>query len=97
MSAEFTIILLNIVIIVVAYISVYPKFSGKNLTKIAICDLACSGLALLIVAYKYWGTAVEFDLVFIQLNWFWFTFITYSGIEIPVAYWYFTKKLAKKH
>lgn len=96
MSAELSIILLNAVIIVIAYSSVYPKFAGKNLTKIALCDLACSGLALLIVAYKYWGTAVEFDFLLLQLNWFWFTLLSYSIFEIPIAYWYFSSKLVNK-
>ena len=95
MSAELTIILLNMGIIVIAYVSVYPKLAGKNLNKVALFDCVASGLALVIVAYKYWGTAVEFDFLIVELNWFWFTLVSYSVIEIPVALWYFRASLTK--
>lgn len=95
MSAEFTIILLNAVIIIIAYVSVYPKLAGKNLNRVALFDCLASGLALVIVANKYWGTDVSFDFLIAELNWFWFTLLSYSIIEIPVALWYFRASLPK--
>ncbi len=95
MSAEFSIILVNAVIILIAYVSVYPKLAGKNLNKVALFDCVASGLALVIVASKYWGTSVEFDFLMVELNWFWFTLLSYSVIEIPVALWYFKASFTK--
>jgi len=96
MSAELSIVLLNIVIIVIAYFSVYPKLAGKNINKVALYDCAASCLAIAIVASKYWGVDDEFTFLFMQLNWFWFTLISYSVIEIPIALWYFRELLEKR-
>jgi hypothetical protein len=96
MSAELTILLLNLVIIIITYLSVYPKIAGKNINKVAVYDCVASGLAIIIVASKYWGMGVQFEFLFIELNWFWFTLVSYSVIEVPVALWYFRDLLEKK-
>jgi hypothetical protein len=96
MSAELSIVLLNAVIIVIAYLWVYPKLAGKDINKVALYDCVTSGLALTIVASKYWGTGEAFEFLSLELNWFWFTLLSYSAIEIPVALWYFRELLAKK-
>ena len=95
MSAELSILLLNAVIITIAYAWVYPKLAEKNINKVALFDCVTSGLALIIVANKYWGTTVSFDFLMFELNWFWFTLLSYSIIEIPVAIWYFRTILIK--
>ena len=95
MSAELSIILLNVVIILIAYVWVYPKLASKNINKVAALDCVSSCLALVIVANKYWGQGVEFNLIQFELNWFWFTLLSYSIIEIPIALWYFKAELLK--
>jgi len=95
MSAELSIILLNVVIILIAYVWVYPTLAGKNINKVAALDCVTSGLALVIVANKYWGQSVGFNFLQFELNWFWFTLISYSIIEIPIALWYFKVGLSK--
>ncbi len=96
MSAELSIVLLNAVIIVIAYLWVYPKLAGKNINKVGLFDCIASGLAIMIVANKYWASGAEFEFLFMQLNWFWFTLISYSVIEIPIALWYFRELLEKR-
>jgi len=96
MPAELTIVLLNLVIIIIAYLSVYPKLAGKDINKVGLYDCVASGLAIIIVASKYWGSGIEFEFLFMQLNWFWFTLISYSVLEIPVALWYFRDLLANR-
>ena len=97
---ELAIMALNIVILLVAYLSVYPKIAGVDINKIAFFDIFSSGLALLIVGLKYWDTGQVFTLALMQLsvevNWFWFTFITYALLEIPIALWYFRVFIFKK-
>ncbi len=95
-NVELAIMALNLTIIVVAYFSIYPKVAGYDVKKVVWCDLLASLLALLIVGYKYLGTGQEFDLLLWQVNWFWFTIISYSLIEIPVALWYFRRGLFNK-
>lgn len=97
MTAEFSIVLLNAVIIVIAYLWVYPKLAGKDINKVALYDCVASGLALIIVASKYWGTVTQFYFLSMQLNWFWFTMLSYGVIEIPIALWYFREQLLTKN
>ena len=67
-----------------------------DINKVAYYDLLVSGLALFIVGLKYWGTEQQFSLVFWDINWFWFTLITYTLIEIPVLLWTFRETLFKE-
>ncbi|GAB57640.1 hypothetical protein [Rheinheimera nanhaiensis] len=90
-TMELSVIVLNAVIVLVAYLSVYPKLAGNSFNKISFYDLFASGLALAIVGSKYWGSGQQFSLVVADVNWFWFTLITYAIIEIPVMLWYFKK------
>jgi hypothetical protein len=94
MSAESSILLLNAAIIFITYLSVYPKIAGKKINKVAALDCVASGLALMIVANKYWSSGIEFTFLFMQLNWFWYTLLSYSVIEIPIALWYFRDRLS---
>ncbi|MBT1445118.1 hypothetical protein KJI95_11360 [Shewanella sp. JM162201] len=91
LTPELAVILLNLAIIAVAYGSVYPKLAGSNMQKISVCDLFASGLALVIVGIKYWGSGAEFNLLLGNTNWFWFTLISYFVLELPAVFWYIKK------
>ncbi len=90
-SPEILVIVLNLVIVLVAYLSVYPKLAGSNYKKIAFYDILLTGFALIIVGTRFWGTGYEFNLLVLHVNWFWYTFFTYLVIEIPIMLWYFKK------
>ena len=97
MNAEILILLLNTAILLVAYGSIYPKLAGNNANKIAVFDLLASGFSLFVVGYKYWETSTQFTLLFVELNWFWFTLICYALVELPIAYWYIKKYKVNLH
>ncbi|HIO92767.1 MAG TPA: hypothetical protein EYG68_07985 [Leucothrix mucor] len=88
---EWIIIGLNLVVVLVAYLSIYPKLAGKDFNKISFYDLFVSGFVMVLVGAKYWGSDVEFNLLFGHVNWFWFTTVTYLFFEIPMMAWYFRK------
>ena len=94
-SPELAIILLNLIIVLVAYLSIYPKLAGNNFNKISFYDIFASGFALLVVGLNYWGSGYEFNLLISNTNWFWFTLIIYGLIEIPIMVWYFKKQKVK--
>ncbi len=91
MQPESAVLLLNLILLVIAYFWVYPKFCGANLTKLVINDLLAIIVVLIIVGYHFWGSGVAFSLLVTEVNWFWFTFITYTVMEIPLIQWYFKK------
>ncbi|MFT6737408.1 MAG: hypothetical protein ACJA0G_001547, partial [Kangiellaceae bacterium] len=45
--------------------------------------------------FNYWGSGYEFDLLIFDVNWFWFTIVTYFLIEIPIMVWYFKNQKVK--
>lgn len=92
---ELKILALNLAIIVFTYVFYYPKYAGNNFNRIAAYDLLASSLALAIVGWHYWGSGQEFSFVLVEANWFWFTLISYSLIEIPIMLWYFKKYQVK--
>ncbi|MCH2041058.1 MAG: hypothetical protein MK185_10535 [Saccharospirillaceae bacterium] len=91
-SPELSVVFLNLVIVLVAYLSIYPKLAGSNLNKISFYDIFTSGFSLFVVGFNYWGSGQVFTLLFFDVNWFWFTLVTYGALEIPVAIWYFKIK-----
>ncbi|MEX0737748.1 MAG: hypothetical protein WD071_00240 [Pseudohongiella sp.] len=90
-NPEIMIIALNIFVISAAYFVVYPKFCGADGMKIANNDIAATGIVLIIAGSIFWGTGEQFSLILFSVNWFWFTFLTYLAIELPLMIWYFKK------
>ncbi len=91
MEFELPIILLNTVIILLAYLVFYPKAAGTDLNKIAAYDFIVSGFAIAVVGFKYWESGQVFYLFAWPLNWFWFTLLSFTIIELPILVWYFRR------
>jgi hypothetical protein len=91
MTPENTILMINVVIVLTAYLWVYPRMAGFDLAKVALNDIFATGIALFIAGYLYLGSGVEFKLLMLNLNWFWFSLLSYFLIEIPLMLWYFRK------
>ena len=90
--AELSIISPILIVVVGCYLSIFPKIAGNNIEKMSLCDLVCWSFVLVMVGLKYWGTGYEFSLLLFSANWFWFTVIVYTAIELPFFIWY-----CKKH
>lgn len=91
MSVELAIVLLNAVVLLLAYFWVYPAVKAFDLNKIAWLDLISSGFVLLVVGVKFYGSGQAFNFFGLALNWFWFSLLCYSLLELPLALWYFRK------
>ena len=91
-GSELSIVLLNAIVVLVAYLSIYPKVAKADFNKVSLLDLLVSGFVLLVVGTSYYGTGAVFSLLGFELNWFWFTLITFGMCEIPMLLWY-----CKKH
>ena len=88
---ELLIITLNITIILIAYLLVYPKVAGSDGNKVASNDIIASCLSLLVAGSIFWNTGQVFNTILFDLNWFWFTIITYLILELPLMLWYYNK------
>lgn len=88
---ELTILGLNVIVIIVAYFLIYPKFCGRDGKKIVNNDLIATAMVLSISGTLFWGSGQQFNMIFFSVNWFWFTLITYAVIETPLMIWYFNR------
>ncbi len=91
MTPETTILILNAVILGLAYLVIYPKSVGSDLNKLLINDVIASLIAITVAGSVYWGSGYQFNLIVTTLDWFWFTFLTYAVLEIPLMLWYLKK------
>lgn len=85
---ELSILAPILIIVTGSYLSIFPKVAGNSIDKVALYDIGCYAFALILSGYKYWGTAVDFNLILFETNWFWFTVITYAVFETPFLIWY---------
>lgn len=94
-SPEQTILLLNVLIIFLGYFIIYPNVAGNDFNKITTHDFIASCVALIIAGSLYFNNGIEFTLFIIEVNWFWFTIITFGIIEIPILLWYIKRYKVK--
>lgn len=85
MSPELIVLLLNAVLIVIAYQIVYPRWVGGNMSKLMMNDIIATFISLMVTGSVYSGSGHEFSLVLVTVNWFWFSLVTYSLMEMPMA------------
>ncbi|KPH60164.1 hypothetical protein AMS58_18205 [Pseudoalteromonas porphyrae] len=92
MTPELTLLILAVTVISLGYGFIYPRFAGNDFKKVSMQDLIATGITLMIAGSLYYNSGIEFSWLAFKVNWFWFTFLTYVVIEIPVCLVY-----AKKH
>ena len=85
MSPELTILVLDLVLIIFSYQIMYPRVVGNSLNKLLANDTMATLVALVVAASMYAGSGRTFNMLFFRGNWFWFTLVSYSLMELPVA------------
>ncbi len=91
MQAEALILLLNLLMVMLTYLFVYPRFAGRDLNKLLINDLAAMVISLLVVGSLFQGRELKLSLIIFDTNWFWFCLLSYMLIETPFALRYIKK------
>jgi hypothetical protein len=89
---EIKILILNAVILAVAYLGIYPSLHEKTLNRIMAVDVVLSVLSLIVAGGLFWGTGVVFTLLFFETNWAVFAILTLFVMEVPLFVWF-----ARKH
>lgn len=90
-SPEVMVLMLNSVIVAIAYFFVYPVLCGDDVNRIVANDLCSSVISIGICGFLFWEQGIAFDTIVFDSNWFWFSLITYAVIEFPVFIFYATK------
>jgi hypothetical protein len=82
------VLMINIGLLVLAYSWIYPRYAGNNVSRMMLIDSGLTSLAVLAAGLLFWGRGLEFSLIGLPMNWFFFSFVTYFVIELPFFLWY---------
>ena len=88
MTPELKILIINAVIMGVAYFGIYPSRNITRVGQMITTDLALTVLSLVAAGGLYYGTGTRFSLILFQTNWAVFAVLTLALIEIPLFIWY---------
>ena len=94
-SPELFILSLNLLVILLAYGVIYPRFAGSDLTRLIKLDAITSCVPLIIAGTLFWGSGQGFSAGPVEFNWFWFTLLTYLLMESPAMVWYLRRHQIK--
>ena len=90
-SPEIVLLILNGVILILAYFLIYPGTVGNNISKLLQSDLLATATSAIVAGFLFWGTNHQFDLLVGEVNWFLFSVLTFVMMEVPFALWYLKK------
>ncbi len=90
-SPEVIVLMLNCVIVAIAYFFIYPVLCGDDINRIVANDFCSSVMSLGICGFLFWGEGIAFNTIFFDSNRFWFTLISYAVIEFPMFIFYATR------
>lgn len=85
---EILVIFVILATLAVAYLWVYPRFAGDNVRKMQLFDLGFSLIPIAYSAVSFWESDPTFRFLFFDTNWFFFTLLALTVIEIPVLILY---------
>lgn len=91
MTPELKILVINAVIMGIAYFGIYPSRGITHVRQMVMTDLALTGLSLLAAGGLYWGSGVQFSLILFTTNWAVFAVLTLALMEIPLFIWFCRK------
>ena len=84
MSNELLVVFYILATLAVAYLWLYPKVIGNNVKLMAWMDILVTGIPVGISALLFWTEDPAFRLVFFDTNWFFFTILAMTVIEVPI-------------
>lgn len=84
--------IINAVILGVAYLGIYPSFKNITPMKMMAADSVLSGLSLLVAGALFWGTGIKFSMLIFSTNWFGFAILTMLLMELPLFHWFCQKR-----
>lgn len=85
---EAQIIVVNAVLLLVAYLGIYPAMRDITVGRMMAVDAVVSGLGLLVAGYLFHGTGTRFSLVLFSVNWVVFSIVAMAAMEMPLFRWF---------
>lgn len=71
-----------------SYFWIYPTYAGNDVKKMAWLDFALGFIPLGTSAILFWESDPTFRFIFFDTNWFFFTLLALTLLELPLFFWY---------
>jgi len=84
MANELLVVFYILLTLAFAYLWFYPKVVGERVKLMAWMDVVVTGIPVAISALLFWESDPTFRLLIFDLNWFFFTLLAMSAIELPI-------------
>jgi hypothetical protein len=68
----------------IAYLWIYPTFIGNNVRLMAWVDIPVTSIPVVISAILFWESDPTFRFFFFDMNWFFFTILALTLLELPI-------------
>ena len=86
--SEISIVIINLIALLVAYVVIYPRFAGNNINKLAWFDFIIGVSLLVILAPGNWSRPNDYTFFFFDTNWWVFVILCYALLEVPFFFLY---------
>jgi hypothetical protein len=88
MTPEIKVSLFAAAVMIFAYTVIYPGLREKAIMVMATIDLALTAAILLLVGVVYHGLGVGFSVIFFEVPWWLYTFLSTALFEAPLFVWF---------
>ena len=85
---ESLVVFVILVTLAASYLWIYPKYAGNDVKKMAWLDFALGFIPLGTSAILFWESDPTFRFIFFDTNWFFFTLLALTLLELPLFFWY---------
>lgn len=85
LGPELQIMVINAVIVLVAYLGIYPTTPRLTFDKLARLDLVFGALGLAVAGALFAGRGIGFSILVTDVHWAVFSILSFSVIELPFA------------
>lgn len=85
LAPELQIIVINAVIVLVAYLGIYPTTPRLTFEKLVRLDLVFGVLSLAVAGALFAGRGIGFSILVTDVHWAVFAILSFSVIELPFA------------
>lgn len=88
MTPEIKVFLFAAAVMLFAYTAIYPRLANKTIFVMGSIDVALTTAILLVVGALYYGTGLQFSIIFFDVPWWVFTVLSAVIIEAPLFVWF---------
>ena len=88
MTPELKVFLFAAAVMLFAYTALYPRLPKKTIFTMMVVDIILTSAILLAVGILYFGTGTPFSLIFFDVPWWLFAFLSAAIVEVPLFMWF---------